>query len=513
MKGMILIMKKICNKLRKNYLYYMVFIILFFLNLAYFLKAYSATNYNKNFLIVIVGSCIIEIVLFILYNLMERKKISIEKKFLFIVSIIGTFYLLALPIGTAPDEYAHFTRSYEISMGHMISDKDSDGKGGRKLPVVIKKVFKFDLHESKYNDMIDLFKIKNTNNKKFLKFGGASLYSPICYIPQILGILVGRLLHLPMIFIVYLTRLFNFICFMTIIYFSIKYIPINKKILCLIVTLPMTMQSAVSCQPDALTNAISFAIISFTLYKIHNKSILTKKENILMCVLAIIMSMCKIVYVPICLVLYLLPQSCFKTKKSKYLRITLLGVIIIAINLIWLFISSSYLAESRPGVDANSQLRFILLNPIRYCNTLFNTWNDFGMIYIFTSLGMYLGALNIGVSQFYLFIYLLFMLYITITEKKEKAFSNYKVKGISLFISIICILLIFTSLYIQYNEVGSNLIIGVQGRYFIPLFMLFPLILQSDKIVSKYKNLDRYCFIFIIMINIYAISSIIGYYI
>lgn len=506
-------MKKITKNIKENYQYYVFFFFFFILNLAYFKKMYVDLNHNNTFFIISIIVCIIEISLFILYNFMRKKDIPIEKIYLCFSIIIGIFYLVALPIGSAPDEYTHFKREYEISMGHMTSAKNSKGIGGRKLPISIKNVFKLDVNTSKYNELFNLFSLKDNKNKEFQPFAGASLYSPVCYIPQVIGILIGRMFQLPMIFIAYLSRLFNLICFSIIIYFNIKYTPINKKLLILFSFLPSTMQAAISCQPDALTIAIAFSLVSFTLYKINNKQLMTKKEKIIMCLLAIIMSLCKIVYVPICLILYLIPDSCFNSKKDKYLKITLLGFCVVIINLIWLAISSSYLIEFRPGVNSVEQLKFILLNPIDYCYILFNTYNELGMFYLFTSMGSSLGFLNIGVSQSYLLIYLLFIFYIIIHESSQKKFIDTKAKFLLLFIIIVCILLIFTSLYLQWNEVKNSLVLGVQGRYFIPLFMIISLVIQHNTLALKQQKIDKYCFVIIIMVSFYAIMSVVKYYI
>ena len=51
------------------------------------------------------------------------------------------------------------------------------------------------------------------------------------------------------------------------------------------------------------------------------------------------------------------------------------------------------------------------------------------------------------------------------------------------------IALIFTSLYVQWTTVGSQSILGVQGRYFIPILPLFMLLLGDViKIKSEYND-------------------------
>lgn len=506
-------MKKVFNSMKNNYKYIIFFFIFFVSNLLFFKKMYCDLNHNNIYLILIVISCLIEIVGVYLINRFVKDSLKIEKKFLIIGMFLGILYMLALPIGTVPDEANHFRRAYEISEGYLISDKNKDGVGGRKLPVSINKTFSFNVHNVSYQQVLSLIeKTKNYSKKEFQTFGNTSLYAAICYVPQSIGILIGRILHLPMVLLVYLARLLNLSCFLALMYFSVKYIPINKKILMLIIFLPISMQAASSCQPDALTNAVAFSLITFTLYKINNKKMLTKKEKIIMSLLAIVMSLCKIVYIPICLILYLIPEKCFMSKKDKYLKITILGVIVVILNLIWLAISSSFLVEFQEGVNSALQVKGILTNPIKYIYVLFETINKNGTYYFYTSLGSYLGYFDMLLSEMYLLIYLFFTIYTGIIDKNKDLIKETS-KLLIIFIILICIILIFTSIYVQWTAYNSDIISGVQGRYFIPLFLLVPLLFSTSKIKSTFNDNIKYVFTIILMLNIYSIMTVIFYHI
>lgn len=506
-------MKKLLHYVKANYKYILFFLFFFVVNLFFFRKMYMDRSKRNIFLLLIACFCIFEIVGAILIKILDKKQISIEKQFLICGVVLGMFYLLVLPIGTVPDESAHFRRAYEISEGHLVSDKNKDGVGGRKLPTSISKVFSFDVKKINYKNVYDLISsTKDKSKRSFQTFGNTSLYAAICYLPQTIGILVGRIFHLPMVLIAYLARLANLAFFLAVIYFSIKYIPIHKKLIMLITFLPISMQAAASCQPDALTTATAIALTSFTLYKIKEKKQLTRNQNLLMCVLAVVMSMCKIVYIPICLILYLLPDEAFKSHKDKYIKITILGAIVVVINLIWLLISSTYLVEFQEGVNSALQAKNIILHPIRYCCVLFDTINQYGMYYFFTSFGSYLGYFNMILSEVYLFLYFFFMLYILFSEKtKDKLLTN-KNRLLIAFIVLICILLIFTSIYVQWTAYKADIILGVQGRYFIPLFLLIALLLQALQISVKKENSQKYCFLILLMVNVYSIMTVISYH-
>ena len=504
-------MNKMFNFIKENYKYILFFFVLFFINLLFFIKQQTDNLYH----VFIIISTIISIVIVVInYKLNNTKKVKTETIFLVCSIFIGILYVFVMPIGMAPDEAAHFRRIYEISDGHIISDKNSNGTGGRSLPVSISTTFSFDIQDGTYADEIKLIsKTRNNKTSNFQTFGNTSLYSPICYIPQVLGTVVGKILHLPMIFIVYLARLFNLAAWIAIMYFSIKYIPTGKLFISLLLLSPISMQAAASCQADALTNCIAIGLISFVLYKIKQQKKLTKNEKIIMTLLAIVMSMCKIVYIPLCLLLYLIPDKCFQNKKDKYIKITGLAVFVIIINLIWLLISSTYLVEFQPGVNSMEQVKYILKAPIYYLKVLHSTYDNYGIYYLLTSTGSYLGYFNIHLSETYILFYVMFIIYTALRENnKKKLILNQFQKIFVTLILISCFLLISTSLYVQWTAVGEIMISGIQGRYFIPLIPLLLLLLGSKDLESKKDN-RIYVYMFIYLINIYALMMIIAYYV
>ena len=74
------------------------------------------------------------------------------------------------------------------------------------------------------------------------------------------------------------------------------------------------------------------------------------------------------------------------------------------------------------------------------------------------------------------------------------------------------IALIFTSLYVQWTTVGSKSILGIQGRYFIPILPLAAILIGSViKVENKYKdeNIIKTIAITGIIIQIIVIAQII----
>lgn len=467
---------------------------------------------NATYIVILIISILLELGIAMFLFKTDKKSIKIENQFLIISLITGILYMMVIPIGLVPDEKNHFLRAYEISEGHIISDKNKDGIGGRVLPIETSNAIT-DTTEYTYNDLIEHAKVKKSDVQEFITFGNTSLYSFICYIPQTIGILTAKILNLSIIESSYLGRIFNFAVWISLMYFSIKYIPCYKKLIAFISLLPITLQEAISLSPDALTIAVAIALVSFVLYMIKTKKgKMTKIELAIMSVLAIIMSLCKIVYLPLCLLLYLIPYERFQSKKDKYIKLGLLSFSVIAINIIWLIIASQYLVEFRPGVNSAEQVMGILSNPFKYIQIIANTIIQKSDFYIFSMLGKNLECFNIDLPYFYFLITFILLVYILQKEVQDYTLNKISTKYGAIFVLVCTILLIFTSLYVQWTKVGDLIIDGVQGRYFIPILPLLPIALSKIGIKKSIKKIDndinKYILFFLTIQNIYALFVI-----
>ena len=393
----------------------------------------------------------------------------------------------------------------------MISDKGENGGGGRDLPEEINSIFEYG-HVIKYSDEISTIDKKASDNNKFYYFPNTSLYAFVCYLPQSIGIFIGRVLNLPIVVTGYLGRLFNFLVFVLLFYYAIKLLPFKKNLLILFAFMPMVFQEAISLAPDALTNGIAFLLISYILYIKYDKKKRIQREDLLrISAITIIMSLCKIVYLPICLILFLLPENKFKNKKEKYKFIFTIAGITVLINMVWLAISSSYLNEIKEGVNPSGQVLHILSRPISYINTIFYTiYLNFDLL-LFNTIGSSLCYFDVNLSLLYPFVYLFVIIYYLIIDNDKRI--DVKDKYLPIFIIISTALLIFTSLYIQWTPLGLYFIDGAQGRYFIPLVLLLAVIFNSDKFALKKDDNKSILNIMIIIINVYAIIELVFFHI
>ncbi|MFV0250421.1 MAG: DUF2142 domain-containing protein [Bacilli bacterium] len=496
---------KYCKKNYKVIIFIFALLVINYFALRTLQMDFGTDTSHKYSLIITIIFAVAQILLYLLVIYMNNKKFKIENIFLCFAIILGLSYLLAIPIGRVPDEQTHFLRAYEISEGYLVSDKSSKGSGGRELSNDVIKIFESESQRLNYKSMYENIKIEKSTETNFQLFPNTALYAFICYIPQAMGIFIGKILGLPTLMLAYLGRLFNLATWISIMYFTIKKIPLKKLAIFAFAFMPMSLQEASSLSADALTNAMAFALIGFVFYmKYEKKGLMNKKEMILMILLAIIMSMCKIVYLPLCLTLFLIPKDRFKSNKDKYTKIILLAIFVVLINFIWLCISATFLNEIREGVNSGEQVKFVLTNPINYLQVLFYTvYNNFHL-YIIHFVGASLCYFDVNLSLIYIYLYLLILIIILLFDSNKKIDKSDKF--MMLFVIIACMLLMFTSLYVQWTYLKSNIIDGVQGRYFIPL--LLPLAFLLNIKVKSNIIKEKYIHLLIIFINFYALMTL-----
>ena len=112
--------------------------------------------------------------------------------------------------------------------------------------------------------------------------------------------------------------------------------------------------------------AIAFPtfFISYILYLRNSNKKIKKHELLILSLSSIYISQLKLVYLPVCLALFLIPDSKFTSKKKRILILMTIFIISILLNLIWLKISAQFLQSYRNSSQA--QLKYIISNPHIY---------------------------------------------------------------------------------------------------------------------------------------------------
>lgn len=451
--------------------------------------------------------------------LIKLRTYSIEKYFLTLSIIFGVLFVFITPPYQTPDEYNHFFRAYEISNGSLISrnisksdidnsinifpgmeERASNYLVGDYMPVGLVNTM-----EEVSNDLIgktshkqSLYEIKKLLMEKpdyssevFVNFPNTALYSPISYFPQVIGILFSKLINLSFLGMLYVSRLTNLSVYIYLIFKSIKYVPLMKKTLLMIVLMPTTLFIASSASADALLFGISFLLFSLVL-KIKNDTKYDKKTYYYILALSLLLGFIKSAY-------FLLPLAYLINIKSKKFNIilsafapTILSIFAVGI---WSYFSKNLIIPLRVGVDHYGQLNNIINNPLSFINILINTLIGHRK-YILTQIVGNLGWLDTPLNYLFVIVYLILTIFCVIFSDSKEVVNKYtKVVFISL--TVVTTFIVSAMIYMSWSPVGSSVILGLVGKNFVPL-LPYGLILFIWKPIKKFArvlNILIYAFI------------------
>lgn len=415
------------------------------------------------------------------------KKTRWKPEFVF----LGCFITLAvasislMPF-TTPDAQAQFYRAYEISQGKFITKVDQYSKTESDTIQGVSyfdgdiTVEGYDEQSGSYLETLINSLNRTVDNGKVTKlsYTNMSSYSPIGFLPSALGILAARIISDSFWLQVYFARIFNLTFAGVVLFFCVKYMPVNKNLIIYSCFSPTLVELYSSMSPDVVVFATCVALITYICILREG----TRNANpIVLTILCLCLALEKIVYLPLCGLIYLIPVSSYPSKR-KYLLIST-GVVLlsIAVNLAWLRVASTYLIEYNKGVDAHAQVSGILSNPARYAYTCIFTALTYGDGWIRELGGSFISSAD-GTASPYVLSLLFIIVYSSLLFDGDGVKQTFFVRekmyiGVIIFINV---LLIFTSLYVQWTAAGSSIIDGIQGRYFLPLVPIATLIVVSN---------------------------------
>lgn len=419
-----------------------------------------------------------------------------EFAFLVCVIAIGISYIFILPnqkVGW--DEGYHFTTAYRLSVFDSVPTNEGikiHGNDDAVWPLIMPVTFE---EGELINDYLNTnLEISNQETLIYDKSIKPALNN-IIYWPSAIGIGLGRLFGCSFVTIFELGRLFNLLAYVTLVFFAIKRCPVGKMLMTVLALMPTLMTVATVYSRDAVINGLSlFAISHFLNMYLDKSKPVTWKGFLIYEIVVGIVCLTKPVYAPFMLLLLLIPKERFKSNKEALMTklfMVVVPAVLAAVGILALVaVRGTGLGDSRGGnTDGNQQLAYIMEEPFRYIKLLFNSIYDNFVEYSVGPSAMALVGHVYTVTTTKLIKWLLII--IAITDICKEAI-NWKMKLGFATVYILCAVLIWTSMYLSFTEIGAGTIAGVQGRYFIP--MVFPLLLLLN--FSKLKlniNKTLYC--------------------
>lgn len=489
-----------------------------------FALRYDITSNSMDYYSVVCLICaiIIGILIIVMYcYLFIANKNSISIVFLIFAVAMGIVYFAFVPEYGTPDELRHIETAYSLSNKLYGEDKDGNvymrQNDYRNLyssdkTNVFHKTFSREYYNNYYysllhDDYVDNTMIDTKNApldaKAYLyMFSGA-------------GILLGRVMGLNSVITFLLGAVFNYLFFIVGVFYAIRMIPKGKAVLCLIAILPITMQQASSYSYDCFIIVSSFVFISLCFRMLYMD--LKWLDICIMVISAIAMSLAKSgAYLPILLLLLVIVISKWKNEK----KIDKIGIGILVITLTF-FVVNTVLTSTGAVSNLSSNgnlswidekgysLGYLLGHPNKWFVILWETLINEGANYFYTTFGGGLGWLDINVAWWVIIILFLAIVVVSFSEQENMKLTKW-MKIAILSISFITAGVVCGALLLGWTPITSNVILGVQGRYFLPFLPLVFWGIQTSAVRIRKDMYNKAIFTTILMqpFIVYAFISV-----
>lgn len=409
--------------------------------------------------------------------------------FLRIGLVFGVAWILLIPPFQTPDEYNHFYRAISFAQGRLCCQPVTGESGtGAVLPDALirteEKLAARDISvitsPSKQSNPQDLARLiaafdvrMRQGDTRYHDFANTCNYSFIGYVPQTIISFIGYSLNLPVLIVLYLIRCANLIVYLTIVWWALKQMPVLKPALFLLALMPMSMQQALAPGADSIVNGAAFLFLAIILRLTLDDSRETIGGRTIfgLIVLAAIITVAKIAYLPLCLLCLMLPAAKFANRRVW--AVTMIAVPGIAAVLLagWLL---SVRQSGLPHLQAAGPdtIGAILDSP--WHALLFylqNIYNNMTLPLVYEQFVGRLGWLDTPVPMFFVITFLVILLVAVAAEPAPAATARTLgrpglVAGLVFLVSVFVLHALFVTL-----SSSMRIVQGIQGRYYIPLAM------------------------------------------
>lgn len=407
----------------------------------------------------------------VLKNYFRNISISFESLVWIYIFVLGAIFIFLIPPFQHADETQHFFRTGSILSGQILCKQDSAGpyimlpKAYYELPTLIG--YGIIVSSNKMLFPLHNFRFGLSRMAYWTDLTRVNVCLPsVGYLPNLVGMWFFKTWPLLAL---YAGRISAFIFFLVCFYWSLRIIPKRfKNILLAYVLLPMVIHQASGISYDVVQVSLIMPIISLFFSFIEDKHISLKKL-FLFWILVTWIAISKQSYFLFGLLYFFIVRKKIGTKWSKYLLITTLylvgyGVVLFITNKVFGFPSKVF-----PWLlNAPLQLLMIKKDPLYLIYAFINAFRYNLDFYVKSIIGIF-GETDSEMNIFSYFLIVLsggYLIFKTISTLDIPRVSCRWLCLMTTFL-IVSILIIFGSLFVAADTIGSGNIVGVQGRYFL----------------------------------------------
>lgn len=314
------------------------------------------------------------------------------------------------------------------------------------------------------------------------------------YLPEIIGLTIGRLLRCDYLGMGTLARLMNIACYMALCYFAICKTPTLKPLFVLLSALPMNLYQVSGISYDGMTFGVGIVVFAFVL-KLWVKG-LNRKEWFFFAVFAMVLGSCKGgVYLTLLLLLFFIPAKQFQSRKwMKVFGIILSGGVSMLYSFVpvmvrWfgIGIEDTTIVNGVSSVSNMLHLSFAYTYPFHFIKMVVKTLIENADMYLGQMLGYRTAWANTIIDWVVMLPFLILMFGATVKTSENDFTVEVRARvGIAILLGLEIVGM--HAIFLTETPMNSHVIEGCQGRYFILFIPCVLLLFRNNGIVFKEKR-------------------------
>lgn len=411
----------------------------------------------------------------------------------------GIIYSLVFIPFSAPDESAHFATAYQLS--NQILGQEAVNEEGLVLVREEDAVLlSYTLDDESYEQVFGRF-FERDHSEERIGYGHRPMdVSRHAYLPQALGITAGRLFGLGQIAVIYLGRLFNLLFFAVCAALAVRLAPFGRMAFLGVCLFPMTLELVSSLSYDAMAIGLAMLFTAYVLHLAYEAEAVKKREIMILGLLLGFLAPCKMIYIPLAGLCFLIPRKKFGSGKSYGLAAAAVafcmaaGVVWINLDKILVYFGGTEEAVEWAGGVQGYSISYVLAHPLDGLFVIVNTMVRRFPFYIHSMTGGLLGWMQYETDEV-LIVFFLFWTFLAVQPEKgeeekrpgehAQIFSRSMVfahRAVSLLLCLFTVTAALLVMLLSWTPLDSAVVEGVQGRYFLPVLPLALLAIRSRRI-------------------------------
>jgi uncharacterized membrane protein len=461
--------------------------------------------------------------------------------FLILAMPSGLYLVFNVPAMWAPDGGAHVARAFQIAEGGVrpvfINHEKGVGYGG-SIPLNVNDLKNYELNivssdgtpgaerrtklltAQEKNAIAAITHQKISKQRILISYVNTAAYSPVAYLPNLIGIVAGTKLNLSLGHTLLLAGLTGFITYILCVAYSLFTLKHSqfKWAVMTVALLPLSVFQSTVITADSFLMSISILFSALIIKGLLTDSRLTLADQILLLASVLMLPLVKSVYFPLIFLILFIPKN--KWPKRLYYKFWIGATL--ALSTIGFAIWSKLVADVaasnglvRPDAvwkygDAKIQEKFMLHHPFGFLHAVVDYFIYRGKFFTDTLFG-WLGFTYLpipGLAQVSGFLALGLSVLLAGKTKAKTLVTG----SLAIALAIVS-LLIFAVLYVAFTVPMNSLVDGVQGRYFLPLTVLLIVLVATTfpKLRISDIGIDTAKATLVILIAFCLISSVIRY--